>query len=111
MNKMLNIWIDILKLKDWNIQIIEEKALDYDGCSKIIYNDYKAIIKIKDELSFKEKEKTLIHELLHLVHRDEYNLVSDNLDGYVETLYNQFHERNIEKMAQILYRINGGNKN
>lgn len=105
MNNILKKWVEILKLKDWDIQVIEAEQLDNDGDSYIIYNMYKARIRVKAELSQEEKEKTLIHELLHLVHRDEYDLVRDNLEGYNEILYTRFHERNIEKVAQILYLI------
>ncbi|OOM82318.1 hypothetical protein CLPUN_03190 [Clostridium puniceum] len=105
MDKLLKKWVKILKLKDWNIQLIEAEALDNSGNSYILFNDYKARITIKAELSQEEKEKTLIHELLHLVHRDEADLASDNLKDYNQTLYTRFHERNIEKVAQILYSI------
>lgn len=105
LNDLLKKWIEILKLKDWNIQLIEEATLDNSGEAKMIYNDYQAIIRIKSELSQEEKEKTLIHELLHLLHRDELDIVQDNLEDYNHTLYTRFHERNIEKVAQILYSI------
>ncbi|CUU45550.1 ImmA/IrrE family metallo-endopeptidase [Clostridium beijerinckii] len=103
MNELLKKWIEILRLKDWDIQLSEVEVLDNNGDSYIIYNMYKARIRIKAELSQEEKEKTLIHELLHLIHRDECDLVQDNLKDYNYTLYTRFHERNIEKVAQILY--------
>lgn len=105
MNEVLNKWIEILRLKDWDIQLLEASGLNADGNSYIIYNMYKVRISINAELSQEEKEKTLIHELLHLVHRDECDLVTDNLEDYNKTLYTRFHERNIEKVAQILYSL------
>lgn len=105
MDKLLKKWTEILRLKDWDIQVCEEDTLESDGETKTLYNINKAIIRIKNELSNEEKEKTLIHELLHLIHRDELDLVSDNLEGYTETIYTRFHERNIEKIAQILYSM------
>ncbi|MDV3426654.1 MAG: ImmA/IrrE family metallo-endopeptidase [Bacillota bacterium] len=105
MNELLNKWVEILRLKDWDIQVIEADVLDTDGLSYLIYNMYKVRISIKAELSQEEKEKTLIHELLHLIHRDECDLVTDNLEEYNRTLYTRFHERNIEKVAQILYSL------
>jgi len=108
LNELLKKWIEILRLKDWDIQVVEEDTLENDGETKVLFNMYKAIIRIKGELSNEEKEKTLIHELLHLLHRDEADLVSDNLEDYNQTLYIRFHERNIEKVAQILYSIQKG---
>lgn len=105
MDELLEKWVGILRLKDWDIQLLEVDVLDTDGSSYIIYNFNKAVIRIKSELSKEEKEKTLIHELLHLVHRDECDLVQDNIKDYNYTLYTRFHERNIEKIAQILYSV------
>jgi len=105
LDELLKKWIDILRLKDWDIQLIEASELDNSGNSYLLYNMYKVRITIKAELSEEEKEKTLIHELLHLVHRDECDLVQDNLKDYNYTLYTRLHERNIEKVAQILYSM------
>lgn len=106
MNELLKKWQKILRLEDWDIQVIEAQDFDDDGQSYIIYNFNRARITIKAELSKEEKEKTLIHELLHVMHRDECDIAQDNLEGYTETTYSRFHERNIEKVAQILYILN-----
>ena len=45
------------------------------------------------------------------MHRDECDIAQDNLEGYTETTYTRFHERNIEKIAQILYSLNYTKKN
>lgn len=57
MNELLKKWIEILRLKDWDIQLSEVEVLDNNGDSYIIYNMYKARIRIKAELSQEEKEK------------------------------------------------------
>lgn len=96
----------ILSLQNWDIQVIEEDAFETEGATKVLFNDYKAIIKIKRELSDVEKDKTLIHELLHLIHRDESDLISDNLrDEAIASMYDRFHERSIEQMAKIIYKL------
>lgn len=111
MNEQLKKWQKILRLEDWDIQVIEAQDFDSDGQSYIIYNFNRARVTIKKELSQEEKEKTLIHELLHIMHRDECDIAQDNLEGYTETTYTRFHERNIEKIAQILYSLNYTKKN
>lgn len=108
MENLLNKYTELFKLKDWDITVLEVPALETEGSCKIIYNDYKAIVNIKAELSSLEKEKSLIHELLHIVHRDELDLVLDHIDENFENLYSRFHERNIEKMSRIIFDLSGG---
>jgi len=99
----------LLNVQNWQIQLIEEECLDCDGHTKMLYNDYRAVIKISKSLSDTEKELSLIHELLHLVHRDEYFTASEVLDTaenkFVNTMYVRFHERSIEQMAKIIYKL------
>lgn len=111
MEKLLNKYIKLFKLKDWDITVLEVPTLEVEGSCKMVYNDYKAIINIKSELSNFEKEKSLIHELLHIVHRDELDLAAEHIDENFESLYLRFHERNIEKMANIIINLVGGNNN
>lgn len=97
---------ETLNLQNWEIQLIEESQLEVEGATKAFFNDYKAIIKIKKELNNIEKEKTLIHELLHLIHRDESDIISDNLeDKAMVAMYERFHERSIEQMSKIIYKL------
>lgn len=94
----------ILGLLDWDITLQEVPTLENDGQTKILYNMYKALVQIKDELSMVEKEKTLIHELLHLIFRDAHDIAQDNIENkYLQEYYTRQHERAIEKTAQILY--------
>lgn len=106
-------YINILKLNDWDIDVIEEPTLESEAMTKTIYNDYKAIIKIKKELSEVEKEKALIHELLHLVFRDAYDIFAEQCENEeIKTYCCRQHERAIEKTAKIIYKLaNGTNCN
>ncbi|MCQ2017279.1 ImmA/IrrE family metallo-endopeptidase [Clostridium butyricum] len=106
MKELVEKWQKILRIEDWDIQVIEARDFENDGESYIIYNFNRARITVKKELSKEEKEKTIVHELLHIIHRDECDIAQDNLEGYTETTYTRFHERNIEKIAQILYALN-----
>ncbi len=99
----LNKWVKILRLENWDIDVIDYPTLEVMGRCKMLYNDFKAVIQIKSELSEEEKEKALVHELLHLLHRDSFDIASDNLTDEITTLYERCHERAIERMAQILY--------
>lgn len=92
-----------MRIGNWDIDIIEESGLDTDANCKMIYNDYKAVIKLKKELSDSEKLKGLIHEMIHIIHRDELDIACDNLSEKAKNLYLRFHERSIEQMAKIIY--------
>jgi len=99
----------ILNVQNWQIQLIEEECLDCDGHARMLYNDNRAVIKISRSLSDVEKELALIHEMLHLVHRDEYFTASEVLDTpenkFANTMYIRFHERSIEQIAKIIYKL------
>ena len=97
---------NILKLNDWEIQVNEEESLGDNAEAKMLFNYYKAIIKINNNLNDEEKEKSLIHELLHVIHRDEMDIMFQFLNDEQRIFYERFHERAIEKMAQIIYKLN-----
>ncbi|MFT9498255.1 ImmA/IrrE family metallo-endopeptidase [Anaerosolibacter sp.] len=99
-------YIHLMNLSNWEIDIIEEPTLEVNGQVKMIYNDYKAIIKIKKDLSVEEKEKAVVHELVHLIHRDELDMACENIENKtMADLYQRFHERSIEQMAKIIYKL------
>lgn len=105
MEELLKEWKNKLKLNDWTIELLEKSTLDCCGTTYALYNDYTCTIEIDSKMSDEEKEKALIHELLHLIHRDEYDTAVLELSETVSKLYTRFHERSIEKMAQTLYNI------
>lgn len=96
-----------LGLLDWDISLIEDESVSSMAQTKLIYNDYKAIIRINKALSDVEKEKTLIHELLHLIFRDAYDIFTDNIENdFAKDYCGRQHERSIEKTAKIIYLLN-----
>lgn len=96
----------LLNVQNWQIQLIEEDTLDTDASTKMLYNDYRATIKMNSSLSDTEKEMALVHELLHLIHSDEYFTATDVIEHeYTKTQYMRFHERSIEQMAKIIYKL------
>lgn len=96
---------DLLKVNDWNIFVYEQVALDSLGGCKALYNSDTAVIRLTDEMSFEEKVKTLIHEMLHIKDRDERGIVEETIEGTLHTMYTRFHERFIESQAQVIYGL------
>ena len=96
----------LFKLQDWEIELIEEPTMDEIAHNFILYNDYKCVIRIRADLAPEEKEKALIHELLHMIFRDAHDLFTENCDNEAIKLYCQRqHERTIEKTAKIIYSL------
>jgi Zn-dependent peptidase ImmA (M78 family) len=96
-----------LRLLDWDIELIEYPTLGVEAQTKLIYHDYKAVIQIRSELSDVDKEKTLIHELLHLIFRDAYDIFTEQCENeFAKEYCTKQHERAIEKTAKIIYGLN-----
>lgn len=106
MKELLEKYIRILKLNDWEINCIEEPSLDSSAATLLVWNDYKAVVKIKAELSLEEKEKSLIHELVHLIYRDAMDIGCDSIEHeYTNKYFVRQIERAIEKTAKIVYEL------
>lgn len=106
-NTILKKYQDMLKLNDWNIEIIEDESLEITAAETyMILNDYKAIMKVKKSLSNEEKEKAIIHELLHSIFRDAYDIFDETVENeFAKTYCKRQHERAIEKTAKIIYSL------
>ncbi len=106
MIRFLNKLQKILRLQDWDITLLLEPGLDTEGCTKTIYNDCQAIIRLKAELSEENLKFTLIHELLHIVFRDSHDLASEHIrNEAVGGLYVRYNERAIEQTAKAIFTL------
>lgn len=106
-NSLLDKYQNILSLKDWEIELIEDDAIEVEAETKTLYNDYKAIIRIDKSNKLEIQEVSLIHELLHLIYRDAYDIFSENVENDFARKYcARQHERAIEKTAKIIYALN-----
>ena len=107
MNHLLNSWIKLLGLSDWNITIknnckkSELVSKDSDGEIEIIEPKRIGQIRIIKEPS-RPEEEVLIHELLHaklcLLDTDENTIQSRLLHQY------------IDDFARLLYKLKQGGK-
>ena len=96
----------VLNLKNWHLDVSEEEALDGDGKCKTLTNEYRAIITIRKELCMEEKLITLIHEMLHVSFRDQYDIAIENLeDKTIAGLWLRFHERSIQDLSKSIYNM------
>ncbi len=98
--------IKLLRLQDWEIDIQEDEAINVSAQTLLIFNDYKACVKLQKRHKPEEQEKSLIHELLHLIFRDAYDIFEDNCrDESMKAYCLKQHERAIEKTAKIIYSL------
>lgn len=95
----------IFKLQDWDLELIESSTMSSEGTVDIIYNDYQAEITIKSQLSYDEKVKAIIHELIHVVLRNTQQIAKDVVreDDQLRTVFIRETERETEKLSKIIY--------
>lgn len=105
MGELLKKYVKILNLSHWKIELKEIPELEECGTNYRIYNEYSCTIRIRAELSQQEKEITLIHELCHLITRDESDIASENISKELEVYYIRHHERSTDEFAHIIYSL------
>lgn len=70
LNKILKKWVNFLKLKNWDIKIkitdFERKDFRQSGDIKVDFKNKKAVL-LMTKNPFKNEEKVIIHELIHLL--------------------------------------------
>jgi hypothetical protein len=100
-----------LRLENWDITLILHPALDSQGATKTVYNEYLAVIRVSADLSDGTKKLTILHELLHCVNRDSNNLADEYIkNSDLNALYCRYHERAIEQTAKALYFLIEGRR-
>jgi Na+/phosphate symporter len=98
--------VKTFKLQDWEIDVQEDETITDCARTLLIFNDYKACIKLKKQNSDIEQEKSLIHELLHLIFRDAYDIFDAQCkDEFAKEYCQKQHERAIEKTSKIIYSL------
>jgi Zn-dependent peptidase ImmA (M78 family) len=79
------IWQTKLGLTDWTVDVVETK-LPEPYLGKIFWDKRHATIKVSTGLSEKERERTVVHELLHLAFHDESPDREEEVDKKIEAV-------------------------
>jgi hypothetical protein len=119
--KVLSFWRKVLKLRDWAVTYKTRIELPSDRKDEIIYatvdfemQESKANINFSNEFSHKldyvEKEKTVIHELLHIRERAYWKIIEEILEKYkvddiTQTLLGDEREIFINGLSDVLYDL------
>ena len=109
LGELLEEWKSILHLQQWDISLgirREKDFLEGDNQGEITFNrvECQAIIHILDPVDWvdtpfkQDMEKTLVHELLHIIYADFEPEDSDSLQ------YTLWH-RGIDSMARVLVSL------
>lgn len=111
--QMLGFWMDILKLKEWDVKVKICRARDMqEGTAGTInweVNHKDAFIRLLDPIDYPEDsmrdqdmEETLVHELLHL----HFSTISENFGGGKNNeFYSLFEEQAICSIAAGLIKL------
>ena len=109
LEELLEEWKSILHLEQWDIELRRSRQIDFleeDNQGEITFNkvECQAIIRILDHIDWvdtpfkQDMEKTLVHELLHLIYADFEPEDSNSLQ------YTLWH-RSIDSMARVLVSL------
>lgn len=120
--ELVEAWKARLGLGDWRVDVkFVDEAGDVEAIAQVQpskHFDDATLIFYRDELaklkSDYEVEVTIVHELLHLAHRD-VEAITDLLDGQVhrdvETVlvesFRHSTEQFVDRMARVLIRLHG----
>lgn len=109
LEELLEEWKSILHLGQWDIELRRSRQVDFlegDNQGEITFNrvECQAIIRILDPIDWvdtpfkQDMEKTLVHELLHIIYADFEPEDSNSLQ------YTLWH-RSIDSMARVLVSL------
>lgn len=109
LEELLEEWKSILHLEKWDIELRRSRQIDFlegDNQGEITFNkvECQAILSILDHIDWvdtpfkQDMEKTLVHELLHLIYADFEPEDSNSLQ------YTLWH-RSIDSMARVLVSL------
>lgn len=109
LEELLEEWKSILHLGQWDIELRRSRQVDFlegDNQGEITFNrvECQAIVRILDPIDWvdtpfkQDMEKTLVHELLHLIYADFEPEDSNSLQ------YTLWH-RSIDSMARVLVSL------
>lgn len=109
------VWVPRLGLERWDVELLDEPCDDANALTWRSNSYDRATIQFSDELaewSFGRAEQTLVHELLHLCHRDvdqAFSELEDRLQGDVWSVargrYDHVMEGFIDRLASRLVEI------
>lgn len=109
LEELLEEWKSILHLGQWDIELRRSRQVDFlegDNQGEITFNrvECQAIVRILDPIDWvdtpfkQDMEKTLVHELLHVIYADFEPEDSNSLQ------YTLWH-RSIDSMARVLVSL------
>lgn len=109
LEELLEEWKSILHLGQWDIELRRSRQVDFlegDNQGEITFNrvECQAIVRILDPIDWvdtpfkQDMEKTLVHELLHIIYADFEPEDSNSLQ------YTLWH-RSIDSMARVLVSL------
>ena len=109
LEELLEEWKSILHLEQWDIELRRSRQIDFleeDNQGEITFNkvECQAIIRILDPIDWvdtpfkQDMEKTLVHELLHLIYA---NFEPEDSNSLQYTLWH----RSIDSMARVLVSL------
>jgi hypothetical protein len=109
-------WVKILGLDHWLIHVWLLPGFNVEGLTQRYLGEMEAIVRLREDARVGDMERTIVHELLHLVTapwKDAYVQVlktslSEEQYSLAFGVINEQEENVIERLAEYLIRSGGG---